>query len=110
MNYIDYKTYAIAYGNVLNSFVYKRKSFAHEQELRAMYMKMPLGADGKLDFDPKNIPAGNHVHVDLDVLVEKIYVAPTAVAWFYDLVRSVSAKYGIVKPIIRSDLDAAPVF
>jgi hypothetical protein len=36
VNYIDYKTESIPFGNVLSPFMFKRKSFEHERELRAL--------------------------------------------------------------------------
>jgi hypothetical protein len=58
-----------------------------------------------------NMQSGRLFEVSLDDLVEAVYVAPTAPIWFRDLVVAITSKYGFAhKPIIRSSLDADPVY
>jgi hypothetical protein len=48
---------------------------------------------------------GKYVPIDLDVLIEKIYVAPLAPDYFYEAVVSVAQKFGLDKGLfLKSDL------
>lgn len=73
VSYIDYETDWIAPGNILNPFVHKRKSFEHEKEIRAVLMKWPIEP---FDFAKDTIGQGLLIPVDMNILVEKIYVSP----------------------------------
>jgi hypothetical protein len=48
--------------------------------------------------------------VDLDRLVERIHVSPTAPEWFADLVTDVCARYELSAPIEQSSLAGSPVY
>src|SRR6056300_1352601 len=90
VKYIDYEKDSIPERNIFNPFLYKRKSFEHEKELRAIIMKFALAEQtrGKhiLYVDPEWI--GNYVKSDLNILIEKIVVSPTAPDWFTELIKS----------------------
>jgi hypothetical protein len=114
MNYIDYNTEVIdVFKNTLFPIVHKRKSFEHEKELRAVvfypkefYREISSNPpQGTYDSDSRGI----YVDVDLNALIERIYVAPTTEPWINDLLISITQKYGIDKPIKQSSLDANPI-
>ena len=84
---------------------YKRKSFQHEQELRALIIGLEKGGD--LDAEPTF--KGLSIPVDLDTLIERIYVAPQLGEWAHDLVKSVMSKYGLDKQVEHSSLDDVPL-
>ena len=72
----------------------KRKSFAHERELRAVAEASP---DGK----NKGVP----VSVDPRVLIERIYVSPVAPNWHAAVVRGILQNYGLSdKEVLHSRL------
>ena len=71
----------------------KRKSFAHERELRACVF-VP-----EADSSP-----GTYVKVELDDLVEAVFIAPEAEAWLRDVVEGVMRAYGLCRPVLKSDL------
>lgn len=96
VRYIDFESDRIPDGRT-SPFLHKRRSFAHERELRGI-----VCSDEPLD-------RGLFVDVDLDVLVERVYVAPYAPDWFYELVQRVAERYGLHQPIARSDLDRDPI-
>jgi hypothetical protein len=48
--------------------------------------------------------------VDLEVLIEKIIVAPGSLDWFYDLVKSITLRYGYKFEVVRSEMDEEPFF
>lgn len=95
VNYIDF---AKQYAPINAAFWYKRKSFEHEREVRAVI------------FDPYNKSAGISIPVDIDHLIDGIYVSPYSPKWFVDVVQSVVEAYKINKPIFQSELLATPFY
>jgi hypothetical protein len=55
-------------------------------------------------FDP-----GVSIAVDLEKLVDQIYISPTSSDWFVDIVDQVCKKFGLNRSPIRSDLLSAPI-
>ena len=92
----------------LSSFFYKRKSFEHELELRAVIQKLPrkgLSTRSKRPFDD-----GVYVPVDLNLLISKICLAPTSPQWLHELVESITRKYQLDKEVCQSSLDEKPIY
>ena len=77
--------------------------------MRAVVTKWPIGETG-FDFGQESISHGLKLRVDLERLVEKIYVAPSAPAWFSGLVNAVVQRYGYSFPVVQSKLSEQPVF
>lgn len=117
VKYIDYEKEIIPFGNAYYPYVYKRKSFEHEKELRAVISKFPLeampskGLLNQENFSDREVfPDSLEVHIDLEMLVERVYISPTAERWFEELVSSVMKKYGFDKPFTKSSLASDPLF
>lgn len=108
---VKYIEDTIPFGNMFYPFLYKRKYFEHEQELRAMTISLRKDKDGKEIGKVKNkTDKGEYVPVDLDTLIEKIYISPTSEPWFYELVNSIDKKFEINKEVIRSKLSEEPKY
>lgn len=112
IKYIDYERESIPMTNALSPFMHKRKSFEHEKELRALIW---TAEDRKnlVGYPPQNIYrdlTGLYVSVDLALLINHIYVTPTAPSWTVELLRSVVKKYGLEAKVIHSDLASAPLY
>jgi hypothetical protein len=108
VQYIDYTSDAMPMDkiirlNIFDPFLYKRMSFEHERELRAAAITTEP-PDQVTQFRDYQASGGLYVPVDLKILVEIIYVSPTASKWFFQLVSSVVRKYGLEKQIIQSQL------
>jgi len=97
VKYIDYNNEEIPCNNVLAPALYKRKSYEHEKEVRAIILK-PNGGEGI------------NVKIDLDMLIEKIYLAPSTPEWLYGVVEKVLKRYNLDKRISSSSLDQAPLY
>lgn len=115
VNYIDYNKEIIPRDNFFQPYIYKRKSFEHERELRAVIarMKKVMNPDGKIvkTLDLSDIPQqGVNIPTKILDLIESIYVSPMCEKWFEDLIRSVLEKYDIKKTVIRSSLADDPIF
>lgn len=94
VHYIDYEKDTMS-TNLLAPYLYKRKSFEHEAELRAIIQPLPRPrfiVRSKRPFD-----RGIRIKVNLDVLIDKIYVAPQTPDWQFNLVKSLVEKYGLRK-------------
>jgi len=107
VRYLDYKKENAVYGkeNLVTSrqLFAKRKSFEHEQEIRVA-IPHNLHSDGKrvLNLSPEK--KGEYVSVDLDILIEKVYVNPFSEDWFLDVVKSITKEYLPNKEVERSKL------
>lgn len=99
VKYIDYKTVKIQ-EDVLSRFMYKRRSFEHEQELRAILLHRNKGQK-----------KGILIPVDFNDLVERVYISPTADEWFSELVKAILKKYQINVQVEQSSLAfTSPLF
>ena len=97
VSYIDYSNSLINEGNLFDPYLYKRREFAHEQEVRVVRCEMG-----------SNPPDGIYHPVDLSVLIKGIVVAPYAEEWFAELVRSVAGRYELADYVTRSSLAGTP--
>ena len=104
VQYRDYKTDMIPFGNVMLPFFFKRLSFRHEHEVRALIWLMDNGG-----LDASTVaPKGVYCAVSLPTLIDEIVVAPFAAPWFIDLVRSVAGRYGLGERVRGSELSSEP--
>jgi hypothetical protein len=95
--YVDYATEEIEWNNVLFRALYKRLSYEHEHEIRAIL----------ISHENTTCEA---VSVALDTLIESIYVAPHSPTWFADLVEIVAKKCVPDAKITRSALEDRPLY
>lgn len=109
VKYIDYEKDVIPENNTFYPFVHKRKSFEHEREVRAVHQSLPA-RDGKLLVGVSNSETGRNVAVNLNDLIECIYLAPRVPLWFSKLVAETIEKYGIKRDVKSSRLDDSPVY
>jgi hypothetical protein len=112
VQYVDYDAARIPESNLFFPYIYKRASFAHEQELRLLFYSWPVVGDAESQHLDHSIqsPAGIYIAVDLQVLVEEVHLAPQTPTWVRDLVDSVVKKYGLDKPVLESSLSATPLY
>ena len=109
VGYIDYDTTFIREDNTMAPFLYKRKSFEHEREVRALTQKIP-SRDGQTDLTHDVYDFGAYYEVDLSCLIEEVVVAPYAPRWFLELVRSVAKKYDLQASVHKSSLAEDPIW
>ncbi len=110
VRYIDYSKDVISKDNFFNPFLRKRKSFEHERELRAIVFAYDKIEDGMPNLPSTAFHTGMPMLVDLDKLIDRIYLAPTSPKWLYELVKSVTQKYGVKKEVFQSNLRKRPLF
>jgi hypothetical protein len=100
VKYIDYDEDNIETDEWYKLLFFKRSSFSHEKELRAVIASKEYAWLSECGIQTK---------ISLDTLIEAIYVAPTAPPWFFDLVKSISIKFGITADVRQSSLSASPI-
>lgn len=107
VKYADYANLQKQQANLFILGALKRKSFEHEQELRAL-IRLPIqGIGGKAE---QAIPSGLSVQINLSTLVECIYLPPTSQEWQRATLEAVIKKYGYNWSVIKSDLYDKPVW
>lgn len=109
VRYIDYGSETLPDLDLFQWIMHKRKSFAHEREVRAVASLHAPDDCGGREIRDQCDEAGYYPAIDIPALVESVHVHPLAERWFVDLVRRVVAKYGFDLPIHRSDLAAKPL-
>ncbi|MGE7635612.1 DUF2971 domain-containing protein [Bacillus paramycoides] len=93
----------------LEPFFTKRMSFSHEKEVRLVYAPMiepitePMMGVHEEKHSSENM-LGKNIQMNLDELIEKVYVSPDAAPWFVDVVKVVLEKFNINAEVIHSDL------
>lgn len=113
VKYIDRSKQITKENNIMNVYIQKRKSFEHEREVRAIATKFSDERDSKfptkINTDIETITGGLAISVNLQVLIKKIYIAPTAPVWHYKLIKDIIKLYGYDFSIIQSDLYKSPI-
>lgn len=112
IKYIDYEKEAIPMGNLLSPFLYKRTSYEYENELRALIWTPQHGKNDATQPDANKYKDvfGLYVDVNLDELIDQIYVSPLAPEWIVDLIDSLTKKYGLRKQATQSQLSEKPMY
>ncbi|MEZ7499872.1 hypothetical protein QO200_14130 [Flavobacterium sp. Arc3] len=97
VNYIDYKKEYIPFDDMFFPFLFKRKSFQYEREVRIIS-----------DVAESNITLndGLKINVDLSQLIEKIYIHPKSENWYKNLVIQLVKQLGFDFTIEKSDLES----
>ena len=109
VRYVDYETEWIPESNPLAPFLYKRKSFEHEHEVRALIPPTNIGKLLRGGLEPKEF--GRWVTMDLAQTIERIFIAPDAPDWFLQLLQQVTHRYEQnAIPVVRSALAREPFY
>jgi hypothetical protein len=97
VNYIDYKKEYIPFDDMFFPFMFKRKSFQYEREVRIIS-----------DLSENNIKINDGLKIDVDInqLIEKIYIHPKSENWYKKLVIELVSKLDYTIEIEKSDLES----
>ncbi len=104
VKYISYDSEPLTLDSVYAPFLHKRKSFEYERELRALTFDAQKVATGEKP------PDGVWVKLQLNDLIEQLYVAPDAERWYVELVERVSKRYGLRAGVHQSRMADAPIY
>jgi hypothetical protein len=97
VNYIDYKKEHIPFDDMFFPFLFKRKSFQYEGEVRI------ITDIGESEI---KINEGLKINVDINQLIEKIYIHPKSENWYKNLVIQLVKQLGFDFTIEKSDLES----
>ena len=87
-------------GNILFPFVHKLIFFKDEHELRFLTYFAP---DPKLYKEYLKIE-GKNINVNIDMLIESIYLSPSSPYWIFNLLKSIAKRYNLNKEVKISRL------
>lgn len=106
VNYINFNDYNNGVSNkrfsAFDAPWYKRESFAHEREFRVI-----------IEDVPKSLPQDweKYVPININQLVENVYISPKSNVWFVNLVKDIVRKrYNLNVNIIQSELNNLPFY
>lgn len=106
VKYIDHLSDKIPTDIFYHQFLSKGKRFSYERELRAItHYKTSSNPIPREELDSIK---GTYVKINLNELIEKIYVSPISPEWILELTKSVSKKFGINKPVEKSSISMTP--
>ena len=77
--------------------MFKRQSFQYEKEVRIISDVSPLGIE---------VNEGIKIHVDIEQLIEKIYIHPKSENWYKNLVLELMHKLNFKFHVEKSDLES----
>ncbi len=97
VNYIDYKKEYIPFNDLFFPFLFKRKSFQYEREVRIITDV----TDSKTKLND-----GLKINVNINELIEKIYIHPKSENWYKNLVIQLVKELGFDFTIEKSDLES----
>ncbi len=102
VNYVDYRTFSILFGNVFAPYFYKRSSFQHEREVRGVIL--PFIGDTSQSILGNQKTFALPVPIDCKSFVKAVYVSPYAPGWFEDVLKETCRRFGFNFDVKRSDL------
>ena len=94
VRYIDYSK---SYASIDELYLYKRKSFEYEKEVRVFFC----------DYRKKN-KRGLERKVDLKRLIKAVYVSPYSPDWYRDVVEDLVFRYGYDFEVCKSSMTRKP--
>jgi len=103
VTYLDYSSaVTIPDNNVYAPYFFKRKSFEHEHELRAL---IAGGSETGV-----SETGGIYESVNVEALVTRIHLSPAAPAWYTATVECFLRMQGLKLQVQQSEIDARPIF
>ncbi|AGB38055.1 DUF2971 domain-containing protein [Natronococcus occultus] len=123
VDYIDYQEDHIPRYNTLAPVFHKRRSFEHENEFRGVVQDLPYflkaaechGNAEMLESDIENFdtefPPGVSIDVNVDQLINQIYIAPDTPSWQASVVETITESFSNLQhDITHSSLEENPVY
>jgi hypothetical protein len=92
INYIDRNSSTLDEIVNCNRFTWKDSSYSYENEVRAASRMSPSSS------------RGIYIPVDINVLIENIFISPMSPDWSIKIIEDITLKYGICHSVKKSDL------
>ena len=101
VKYVDFDTEVIPEINLLVPPFLKRKSFEHEREIRVLHWAVPPESGNA---QPSVADEGYSLAIDPNVLIEKLYIAPSTPSWLMSAFQDICSRFGLAAIATRSSL------
>jgi len=112
IHYIDYSKAHIPIkgSDQIKPLLYKRVSFQHEREVRAIAFPSHLikVTENHIEIDTKK--RGYYSAIDPNLLIEKVVISPLSEKWKKGLLQSVISKYNMDFVVEQSQISNKPLF
>ena len=95
VKYVDFNN---RFASINGAYWYKRKSFEHEREVRAIIV------------DYSTSTSGLSIPISINSLIDHLFISPYAPKWFEEVVHSVVEKYKLHIPVVHSDMTQRPFY
>jgi len=102
VNYVDYREEKIAEISEFHPFLSKRIFFRHEKELRVLLLHNQTEIKNLNQF-------GTTLPINLDSLIERIYISPKSSTWFRELIEHSLEANDLGCSVHQSNLDMKPI-
>lgn len=107
VKYVDMENEFIPEDITSRPYFHKWKYYDYEQEVRLLTeVKSDAGWD--YDWSKEEVETGKYLKIDVNHLIQKVFVAPYCQNWFFELVKSSLVKYGLEKEVVKSRLGEDP--
>ncbi len=103
VQYALYNETTLPYGNSNYPFLYKQKAYNYEDEIRLLYSLTDKAENWQYDWTQEEVEEGVYIKVDLEKLIDKIVLSPYSPKWFFELITDITKRYGLYKPIEKSE-------
>jgi hypothetical protein len=101
VNYFDESAESLPVDGEYAPFLNKRNVYNYENEVRCCYTAEEAKKEN-FDWEKTDEPNGVFIDVDLNKLIQKIYISPNSPKWFKDVVKDINLKYGMDAELIQS--------
>lgn len=101
--YYDENNHQIPMDDPLAPFLHKRCMYRYENEIRCCYI-IPETWENGFTWEEQDTYNGVFIPVDLDMMIERIYISPYAPKWFCNLVARTNEAFNIDKEIVHSSV------
>jgi len=95
VKYVDFNK---RFASINGAYWYKRKSFEHEREVRAVII------------DHSTSTRGLSIPININSLIDCLFISPYAPKWFEEAIHSVVEKYELHIPVVHSDMTQRPFY
>lgn len=106
VDYVDFDTVELEYGNLLDRLSYKRLEFFFEREVRAIAWVDRLIGEQVNVFDFR--PNGVGIEVDPSAFITEVRVGPQLCPWFAETLAAIIKSLGFEIPVIPSRFREEP--
>nr|WP_320051216.1 hypothetical protein [uncultured Desulfuromonas sp.] len=120
VQYLDYSQDSMPQIYSFDPFLRKRKSYAHEQEIRLFYQSPSQPGsyteeNGEIKFTPQDgnfqpFESGKLFKTDLNLLIENIFLSPSSPSWYKELIEKICDRYNFNKEVKQSGMNESPLY